>query len=165
MRNTILITVLLAFAWSCKKSEQGLSVSPTARYAKSGVRSTVAFRLYATAGEVKDPALVARFDALDSQYASGSMQSMATNPNGFLDTLTFPTENSARVLSTYLKSDYDLATGNGGFILTGKDTLTGYVSNVEMSRSFAYLIAQVRPQIHSEESYSVGFGGYTCMYR
>jgi hypothetical protein len=165
MRNTFLTILVLCLVVSCQKADPPPSVSFGATYAKSGVTPPSAIQVFAHSGEITDAATRERINAIDSFYAVYGSVNLAKNPQGFLDSLVFETQSSAVISAYSRKTNYSVTQENGAFILTSKDTLTGFISGTEMSRNIQYMVPTPRRELYSEYLAGVSQGTYYFNYR
>ena len=150
---------------SCQKTDPPPSVAFGMHYAKSGTTPPSAIRVFTTSGEVKDASKVERINAMDSAYADYGAVNLARNPQGFMDTLVFETPSTAFIMAYAQKTPFTVATMSGNYVLTSKDTLTGYISGTEMSRNVQYFLPEPKRALYSESLTGVYRGVYTFSYR
>jgi len=106
-----------------------------------------------------------RINAIDSFYAVYGSVNLAQNPQGFLDSVHFESRSSAVISAYAQKINYSVSQENGAFILTSRDTLTGFISGTEMSRNLQYFLPSPRRELYSEFLTGVSQGMYRFNYR
>ncbi|MEP7373013.1 MAG: hypothetical protein ABI675_06445 [Chitinophagaceae bacterium] len=162
--NKILFLLLAELIFfSCKKNDTTQIAYPSV-YHKSTIKTGGTPRLFCLNGEIRNPVIISRFNLLDSA-------NFDLYANRLLD-------NHYRMDSIYLRDpqhatikDYDIPKNclvtrkRNVFELTGLDTITGYSSADEFTRTLSYYIGQIKPEVYAEYLISSTRGVYLFEYR
>lgn len=165
MRNTILGIILALCCLSCKKEGNSPTVTYGIAYAKSGVSQTTPTRGFNSSGEITDAAQIAQLEFPIANGLGNSAEDLAKNPNGFMDTLYFDSQTTARVNDQHQISRYTVTTRDSVLMLTGTDTLTGFLPEIEMSRNIRYVLPDPRVLLFDESINNIFQGTYYFNYK
>jgi hypothetical protein len=165
MKNTVLFIGLACLITSCQKSDTPLTVTYGVTYAKNGISALSSIRVFTSSGEIRDAPVLARFSTQDSNYAISTAPTKAANPSGFLDSLYFESQDKAIISNYTQRSRYAVARQGGEQVLTGQDTMTGFIGGTEMSRNMLYFLTTPRITLYDEYIGGVVQGSYYFYYR
>jgi hypothetical protein len=155
--------ILLLLAASCSKNAANVNVSYNSLYYKDNVQATGKIKLFARAGEIKDAAILNRFEGTDSNYYS-IVPDRVMMDRELLDTVIVKNHDSAilKVYSTL--NSFGVINQPGKLVLTAAQSLTGIQYYETFSYSFNYYARQIKPVILNEYLISSTGGIYEFAY-
>jgi hypothetical protein len=157
--NRFLFLFLLALViFSCKKNDSTQITYPSV-YHKSGMKTAGDLRVFSSNGEILDAGVISRFNLLDS--ANFTLYANSIRDDHFImDSIYLQDPQHAIVIDRYVPTNCLITRSGNRLILTGADTIIGYSSGDEFSRTTAYYIGQIKPEVYTEYLISSTRGAY-----
>jgi hypothetical protein len=163
-KQLLFLLLLVLVTFSCKKNDTTQITYPSV-YHKSGLKTAGDLRLFSSNGEIRDPAVKSRFIQLDSAQVNSFSKFIRDYP-GHMDSINLQDAQHAIINDGYVSMNCVITQSGNRLTLTRADTIIGYSSGDEFTRTIAYYIGQIKPEIYTEYlisstrgAYSFGFTG------
>ena len=143
---------------SCKKDDL-VSVSYPSAYYKTGLERNGDFKVFTSAGEIRDRSIINRFKDRDTGYFSYVFNDIAYRDE-VMDTINFSNEDRVSVRHNFREIKCVVTQAGQNLILTGRDTITGYSGIDPLTENISYRMQQIKPEVFTEYVYSSVQGYY-----
>jgi len=144
-----LFLVLLALViFSCKKNDSTQITYPSV-YHKSGMKAAGDLRVFSLNGEILDAGVISRFSLLDSAHFTFYANSLRDD-HFIMDSIYLQDPQHAIVIDRYVPTNCLITRSGNRLILTRADTVIGYSSGDAFTRTIAYYIRQIKPEVYTE---------------
>lgn len=160
--RTFILFITVMFFSSCKK-ENPFSIEPSSGYYKSSKEKLGVIKVFTANGEVKNPLIISRYDALDSARFRNYSNALFPFP-GVVDTIRFVDQENARVSHSYTYRDVSITKQGSDLLLTGKLDLHLVNTGDQFTKTIGYSINQYKPSIYAEYLVSSTGGTYVFGY-
>jgi len=151
---------LLVLVLSCEENDEPGLLTYPAEYHKTGVEPVGNLRVFSSKGEIKNSSIISRFSQYDTSYFN-SYADYLGNDFGVMDTVYFFTREHAMLLYEYAYHDCSLSMEGNLLVLTESDVSSHCCTYREVfTRTLAYYLAKVKPEVNSEYIYSSVGGNY-----
>jgi hypothetical protein len=147
---------------ACQKNDDSRITYPSV-YRKSGLKPAGELRLFSSNGEIRVPALLSRFNFLDSANFT-NYSNYARDNQETMNRIQFQDIHYAIITDRYLENNCRVTRESSRMILSGIDTIVGYSQSDEFTRSPSYYISTVKPDVYAEYLVSSTGGFYQFGY-
>lgn len=154
--------ILLLAVISCKK-DSAFPFTKSAVYYKNGVAEVSQPRLFALSGEIKNTALLQKFENYDDNWVDAEIEQLFPY-TGRIDSIGVLNENQIDVNDGNQYRPYAVSRKGNLMTLTGKDTIRSTSSNEVFTRTIPYYVGLYKPPVFSETLVSSTRGYYLFEY-
>lgn len=158
LKRLMFLSFLTTLIFSCAEDESRLVDYPSL-YHKSGVEAG-GLRVFCLQGEIRDDAVVSRFQQLDTPNYYNFVRYVRDYP-GVIDTVEFYDAKTSRVSHQYSNKDCSVTREGDLLVLTASNAIRECCFYGEaFTRSVRYFLGRVKPDVQSEFLYSSVMGHY-----
>lgn len=153
-----------ALMLACKEDKKASLLIYPAVFHKSGVEAIGNLRVFSSTGEIKNSAVISRFNRYDTSYLNSYAHYISGDPQ-IMDTIDFITGQGARLRHEGLDLNCLLTMEGDLIILTERNVTRKCCTTTEvLTRSLPYHMSRLKPEVHSEFLQSSTGGNYNFSF-